>query len=301
MTSKLDADSFHVRLQEALSIRHPAPTPPTLPTPERLAHASKSLGTGDSRLSGLGTEKTLSHLLQDIVPGLSGQVGPRYYGFVTGGVHPAAAAADAVVTAVDQNVQVHLPDATVATELEAVTLDMLADLLGLKDTTEREGGRRLFSGRTFTTGATASNVLGLACGRESIIAQRLPKGSPSVGELGLLNACAEAGVKRIQVLTSAGHSSLSKAASIVGIGRANVREMPCDKDRPWLLDLRAVEAELKAGKENGTAFIIAISLGEVNTGRYAVDEWREIKHLSELSKLYGSWFHVDGGTYSAQI
>jgi glutamate/tyrosine decarboxylase-like PLP-dependent enzyme len=261
-----------------------------------LAHASASLGLSASSLSQpLGTDGAIKHLLDDIVPALSGQSGPRYFGFVTGGVHPAATAADNIVTATDQNVQVHLPDATIATELEAVTLDMLADLLGLKDDVERAGGRRLFEGRTFTTGATASNVLGLACGRESVVARRLPDGSPSVGELGLLGACAAAGIRKIQVLTSAGHSSLSKAASIVGIGRASVVEMPCSKTKPWLLDLEAVEAELKAGSENGTATIIAISLGEVNTGRYAVDEWTEVKELSALSKKYGSWFHVDGG------
>lgn len=301
MSSRFDPQSFHADLEKAMDVHHPSPVPPTLPTPECLARASASMGPSDTRLAGLGTEQTLTHLLQDIVPALSGQTGPRYYGFVTGGVHPAAAAADAIVTAVDQNVQVHLPDATIATELEAVALDMLADLLDLTDATELHGGRRLFAGRTFTTGATASNVLGLACGRESVIAQRLPQGSASVGELGLLDACTQAGVKRVQILTSAGHSSLSKAASIVGIGRANVKEMPTERERPWLLDIKGVEAELKAGRENGVASIIAISLGEVNTGRYAVEGREMMELLSELAKTYKSWLHVDGGTFRTLI
>ena len=293
-------ESFHSRLQNALDKHHPAPTPPTIPTKETLARTSSLLHRATAN-GGHGTEDTISHLLDDIVPGLSGQAGPRYFGFVTGGVHPAAAAADAIVSALDQNVQVHLPDASISTELEAVALDTLADYLGSKDEEELSGGRSLFSGRTFTTGATASNILGLACGRESVISQRLPAGSPSVGELGVLEACVRAGVKGFRVLTSAGHSSLSKAASVVGIGRAQVKELPRSKDTPWLLDLEAVETELRAGEEDGTACIIAVSLGEVNTGRYALETSEDMQKLRDLSVRYKSWVHVDGGLYTYHI
>lgn len=288
--------SFHSRLQDSLDRHHPAPTPPTVPTKETLAKASALLhkAAGDR---GHGIEDTISHLLQDVVPALSGQAGPRYYGFVTGGVHPAAAAADAIVTALDQNVQVHLPDASIATELEATALDTLAQYLGLKDKQEQNGGRMLFSGRTLTTGATASNILGLACGRESVLSQRLPAGSPSVAVLGFVEACFRAGIKGIRVLTSCGHSSLSKAASVVGIGRAHVKELPRSKTAPWLLDLEAIEAELSAGEEEGIVCIIVISLGEVNTGRYALRTSDEMQKLRDLSVQYKSWIHVDGGLF----
>lgn len=290
--------SFHSRLHDALNRHHPAPTPPTVPTKESLAKASSSLHRPTDH-RGHGTADTISHLLDDIVPALSGQAGPRYYGFVTGGVHPAAAAADAIVTALDQNVQVHLPDASIATELEAAALDTLAGYLGLKDEQELAGGRRLFAGRTFTTGATASNILGLAYARESVVSQRLPAGSPSVAELGLIDACSTAGVKGIRVLTSAGHSSLSKAASVVGIGRSQVKELPRSRSTPWLLDLAATEAELRAAEEDGIACVIAVSLGEVNTGRYALGTRGEMQKLRALRVRYKSSVHVDGGTFTS--
>lgn len=296
LNSRVKMQSFHSSLQDVLDRHHPAPTPPTVPTKESLARASARLhrAAGDE---GHGTEDTISHLLEDVIPGLSGQASPRYFGFVTGGVHPAAAAADAIVTALDQNVAVHLPDASIATELEAAALDTLAQYLGLKDERELSGGRKLFSGRTFTTGATGSNVLGLACGRESVLSQRLPAGSPSVAELGVLEACFKAGIKGIRVLTSCGHSSLSKAASIVGIGRAQVKELPRSKTTPWLLDLEAAEAELRAGEEEGIACIISVSLGEVNTGRYALGASDDVQKLRDLSVRYKSWIHVDGGLF----
>ncbi|WYZ41499.1 hypothetical protein EsH8_V_000394 [Colletotrichum jinshuiense] len=276
---------FHARLRAALPDGDEAPT---LPSVAALAHASGSLPrpSREGYLSPLGTEATLSHILDDVVPGLNGQArSGRYYGFVTGGSLPVAEAADNIVSALDQNVQVHLPSQTVATELESVALRMLADLLGLEP---GEGEQeRVWPGATFTTGATASNILGLACGREAVVEKR----GGRVGETGLLGACLAAGVKEIQVLTSMGHSSLSKAASVVGLGRAGVKELPLSRDEPWRLDLAAVERELA---REGVASIIAVSAGEVNTGRFATGGLEEMRRLRELADRFGAWIHVDG-------
>ncbi|KAK2000246.1 pyridoxal-dependent decarboxylase, partial [Colletotrichum falcatum] len=276
---------LHARLRAALPEGDGAPT---LPPATALANASASLPRPgeEGYLSPLGAEATLSHIVDDVVPGLNGQArSGRYYGFVTGGSLPVAEAADNIVSALDQNVQVHLPSQTVATELESVALRMLADVLGL------EGGEgraeEVWKGRTFTTGATASNVLGLACGREAVVEKRGGK----AGEEGLLSACLAAGVKEIQVLTSMGHSSLSKAASVVGLGRASVKELPASADEPWKLDLGAVEKHL--GRQ-GVASIIAVSAGEVNTGRFATGGFDEMKRLRELADRFGAWIHVDG-------
>lgn len=191
--------------------------------------------------------------------------------------------ADNVVSRMDQNCQVHLPTQTVATGVEDAALTMLAAVLRLG-----EG----WGGRIFTTGATASNVLGLACGREAVLQKRL-KGDESVGELGLLAACQEAGIKDVQVLTSGGHSSLSKSASVVGLGRRSVKELPFSDDEPWRLDLDAVETALQ---RPGCASIVAVSAGEVNTGRFALTDVEEWRRLRELADRYGAWIHVDGGT-----
>lgn len=274
--------------------RHqPLPSaPPTLPAPAAIRAAERSLPDPSSAgyLGGAPSSVVAAHIARDIVPALTGQnASARYFGFITGGTLPLAAWADNVVSALDQNVQVHLPTQTVATAVEHAALEMLARALRL------DAAEHGWPGRTFTTGATASNVLGLACGREHVLNRRLPDGV-TVGDVGLLAAAAKTGVTEIQVLTSMGHSSLSKAASVVGLGRLSVKELRLSEDEPWRFDIDAAETAMQ---RPGVATILGISAGEVNTGRYAlqgVDEWTRVRALADK---YGAWLHVDGGMLDA--
>lgn len=288
-----DHDRFlrdaYQRIRSIVAVSTSSGTPAqVLPRQTQLSAARASLPrcATSNYLVRQGDHATLDHLLNDIAPALNGQnTSGRYYGFVTGSTLPIAEVADNLVTAYDQNVQVHLPTQTIATEVEDAALKMLIALLDLGNASEWEG-------RTLTTGATASNILGLACGREAAIQAKLPK-SPeySVGELGLLAACAQAGIRDVQVLTSMGHSSLYKAASIVGLGRYSVKELPHNAEEPWRLDIHAVEKELQ---REGVASIIVLSAGEVNTGCFATTGIEDMRRLRDLANRYGSWIHVDG-------
>ncbi|KAF4507920.1 hypothetical protein G6O67_004367 [Ophiocordyceps sinensis] len=288
----LDAKTAESRLRHR---RGPQRTDaPTLPVPSAIQAAESSLAARrppHRDLDGSSDADVVSHILGDIVPALTGQaLSSRYYGFVTGGVLPIAEWADNVVSRLDQNVQVHLPAQCVATSVEHVALDMLAGLLRLNG----HGQARAWKGKTMTTGATASNILGLACGREAILAKRLGPGpgpDHCVGQVGLLAACLAAGVSEMQVLTSAGHSSVYKAASVVGIGRRHVKELPRSPEHPWRLDLDAVERELQ---RPGVVSIVAVSVGDVNTGGFALDGVDEWTRLRALADEHGAWVHVDG-------
>ncbi|EGR47710.1 glutamate decarboxylase [Trichoderma reesei QM6a] len=279
MSDLFDINAQALRLQQR---NHSPQKSHTLP-PLALIHAASAAlpkSSDPGFLSGQPAADVARHITEHIVPALCGQSqSSRYFGFVTGGVLPLAEWADNVVSRMDQNVQVHLPEQSVSTIVENSALEMLIGLLRLESSQ--------WQGRTFTTGATASNVLGLACGREAVLAKR----GASAGEQGLLGACVKAGVSEIQVLTSGGHSSLSKAASVVGLGRASVKELPRSAAQPWKLDLDAVEKELS---RPGTASIIAVSMGEVNTGGYALDDVDEWKRLRELADRHGAWIHADG-------
>ncbi|KAK0107244.1 hypothetical protein ONS95_003945 [Cadophora gregata] len=258
----------------------------TLPSLSNLKKAEDSLPSSLPG-TGLGEELTEAHLLTDLTPGFNGpKTSSNYYGFVTGGVFPIAEVADNIVTAFDQNVQVHLSDQSVATAVEDRALSLLVELLNLGDG---------WNGKTFTTGATGANILGLACGRAAVVdaCLKVVGESGGVGENGLLGACLKAGIKEIQVLTTMGHSSLYKAASVVGIGRASVRDIATSKDEPWKLDIDALERKLNGAKE-GVVSIVALSMGEVNSGRFATDGLETMKRVREVCNRYGAWLHVDG-------
>lgn len=256
--------------------------PDVLPPVEAIANArSKLLSTTPS--NGIGFEEAKRHLNEDIVPGLNG--GSRtanYYGFVIGGATPAAAFADNLVTHWDQNVHVHLPQETIATDVEDSALRLVCDLLKLDP--------EQWPHRTFTTGATASNLVGLACGREHVIQEAARRRGQKVAtsEDGLLEAVRAAGLDRIQILTTVAHSSLRKAASIVGLGRNSVQDV-AREDAPHKFDLAKLESLLATPY---VASIVAISCAEVNTGLFATDKSDAIK-IRELCNKYGAWIHVD--------
>ena len=149
----------------------------------------------------------------------------------------------------------------------------------------------------FSTGATASNVLGLACGREYIINERIKSrlgsdSAESVGSLGLLKACRVAGVEEVDIFTTMAHSSLFKASSIVGLGRASIIDVARSKGE-ITFDLQKLEQRLKMGLHS-RASIVVISCGEVNTGLFATHSLEDVQALRRLCDTYGAWLHADG-------
>lgn len=262
------------------------PAPDVLPPEESVTRAREKLQQHLPE-SGLGLEETTKHLQEAIIPGLNASSrSPNYYGFVTGGSTPAASLADNIVTAYDQNVGVHLPKETVATNLEDRALVLLCELLKLDPAQ--------WPHRTFTTGATASNMLGVACGREYVIAEASAVRSDatnSVGELGIYEAMHRAGIDKIQILTSVPHSSLSKAAGILGLGRASIRSIGLE-GASHKIDIAQLKKLLE---QPGTASVVAISASEVNTGAFATSSLQEMLEIRKLCDMYGAWIHVDGG------
>ena len=239
---------------------------------------------------GLGIEATTEHLLHDVAPALNASsLTANYYGFVTGGITPAARVAESLVSTYDQNAALHLPDQTIASNVEDRALRLLMDLLHFNQDE--------WSG-VFSTGATASNVLGLACGREHIVNQRIkeilgPDSQESVGSSGLLQACRVAGVEDIHIYATMAHSSLYKASSLLGLGRSCVKDISKSKSIPGF-DLALLKEKLASNHDRNVS-IVVVSCGEVNTGLFSTYGDNDLRTLRKLCDKYGAWLHVDGG------
>jgi len=128
---------------------------------------------------------------------------------------------------------------------------------------------------TITTGATAGNILGIACAREEVIYKLLGKRPSLTGE------------GRVRVLCAGAHSSISKACSILGVGRDNIRSPSCS-EHAASFSITCLEKELKSKRENFGSIVIA-TFGEVNTGGFT----RDIEQVSVLCERYNAWLHID--------
>lgn len=230
----------------------------------------------DIPTKGLGLNGTFDFLSNSVLPGLNNQSTENFLGFVVGGVTPAALVGDFLTTLYDQNVMRY--GDSVATNIEDSALDLVLDLIELD--------RSQWPGRLVTSGATASNILGLAVGREYVIQKAAKTKDCLTSELGIHKAMTVAGLDDLQVLHCMSHSSISKACSILGIGVKSAIPVS-DPSEPWSFNLELLEKKLATPR---VASIVVVSFGEVNTGRYT----RSIGKVRELCTKYNAWLHIDG-------
>lgn len=221
--------------------------------------------------AGQGFRAALTDFQSRWAPGFSGSAGPRYLGFVTGGATPAALAGDWLTSTFDQNPTSALDSS--APDLERETLSWLRELFGLS--AAHEG--------TFVTGATMSNMVGLAIAREWVGEQR----GVQVSEQGL------AALGPVRVFSGAAHSSVYKSLSMLGMGRAAMTALPLLPGRE-AVDVQALEAALRACE--GEAVIVVANIGTVNT----VD-FDDLAAIGALKARYPFWLHADGafGSFAA--
>lgn len=230
-----------------------------------VAPAAIAVPAGGLPEHGHAPEDAIAAFLDFAEPGIARSAGPSYFGFVTGGVVPAALAGDWMTSVIDQNGAMSvISPASGATE--ELVMRWMVDLLALPPTW----------GGVITSGATMSNFLALASGRQHV-GQKLGF-NPT--EDGL------SGNPPIRVVTSTEvHSSTVKALGALGLGRSTVTRLPSVGGS---LDVQALETWLR---EHPEPCIIISNASEVNTGQF--DDLVGIARLrNELSP--DSWIHVDG-------
>ncbi len=231
---------------------------------ERPANHARPLGPLTSLPErGYGASAALTALLETYGEAMTGSAGPRYFGFVTGGSTAAALAGDWLTSAFDQNAS----DSTsvAAAHLEASAVAMLRDLLRLPSA---------FEGR-FVSGATMSNVVGLAIGRQWW-GRKL---GVDVAEQGTCN------LPPMVVLSGSPHSCIYKGLSMIGAGRASLRRVATLQDRE-AVDVAALRDALRA--QSGRPCLVVANAGVVNT----VD-FDDIAAIAGLRREFPFYLHVD--------
>ncbi len=224
--------------------------------PEVTGERSAALFGGSAPEEGLGLEAL--DALADVLA-YSRPPSPRFFGYVLGSGEPVAAAADLLVSVLNQN-GTAWRSGPAAITIERTVVNWIATAIGCKG----------FSG-SLTGGGSSANTRALAMAREA-----MAPANESGAQPGVVYASSEV------------HMSIPKAMSLIGLGRNNLRLIPVDSN--FQMDIpelrKAVDEDSRAGKK-----VIAIvgNGGTTNTG--AIDDLAAIAQVAHENHL---WFHVDG-------
>ena len=155
-----------------------------------------------------------------------------------------------------------------ATELEEVVLDWLRQWMGLPES---------FSGIIYDT-ASISSLAGIAAAREAALPTVREKGFS--GKELLIPLCLYA--------SEHAHSSIDKAAIILGLGLDSIRKIGVDSEfrlKPKELEA-SIQKDLSAGR---MPFCVVATAGTTSTT--SVDP---IAEMAAICRRYDLWLHVDG-------
>ena len=220
---------------------------------------ARALGGGLPK-TGMPAPEILTRLDEIGGQGVVASAGPRYFGFVTGGVLPASLAVNWLAAAWDQNAfsEVGSP---VGAAVEQVAMRWVLEVLDLP----------VDAGTAFVTGATMANFTALAAARRTVLLAH--------GHDADRNGLGEAPAITVVVGEQA-HATLFKALGLLGLGRDRVVRVPADAEGRMRADsLPDIE---------GPA-IVCTQAGNVNSGAFD-----PVGAICDAVRAGDVWVHVDG-------
>ena len=215
----------------------------------------------------------LQQLAINADPGIVATVGPRYFGFVTGGAVPVTVAADWLASAWDQNGALYVMSPAAAV-MEDIVAGWLLEILSLPRT----------ASVGFVTGCHMANFTCLAAARHEV----LRRAGWNVEAQGLQRA------PRVRVIAGGEvHISAVGALRYLGFGTEEIEIIPADGQGRMRAD--ALDAALATG---GQPTIVCAQAGNVSTGASA-----PIAAIVASAHARGAWVHVDGafGLWAAAV
>jgi glutamate/tyrosine decarboxylase-like PLP-dependent enzyme len=181
---------------------------------------------------------------------------PRFFAYIPGSGTWPAALADLIASACNIDTS-FWREATGLSQLELTVLDWFKEWIGYP--AQASG--------VLVSGGSAANMTALACAREALL-------GPMSDRV-------------VAYVSDQAHSSMARAARILGFRPQQVRVLPADRHlrmRPASL-VAAMDADVRSGLQ---PLFVGAAAGSTNTG--AVDPLPE---LAGICRERGVWFHVD--------
>ena len=201
-------------------------------------------------------DRILEQIERDVLPFAGHHDHPRFFAFIPSCPTWPSVLGDLLASGSNVFAGTWLQSAG-ASEIELVVLDWFKSWIGFP----REASGLLLSG------GSAANLSALACARQARL------GGESDG---------------VVYLSAEGHSSVLRAARVLGFGAEHLRILPIDERRR--LRAETVAAAIDEDEALGRRpFALVASGGTTNTG--AVDPLGE---LADVCRSRGLWLHVDG-------
>ncbi len=213
---------------------------------------------------GRDPHEVIDALVDAAEPGLMGNTGSNFFGWVMGASSPVGMAADLLTTIWGQNAAIYQTSPAAAIAEETVA-QWLLDILDLP----RE------SSVGFTTGATMASFIGLAAARSEVLRRR----GWDVETDGLI------GAPTVHVFIGAeAHTSVLCALRQLGFGERNLIRIPADAQGRMQASLLEAALSRTVG-----AKIIVAQAGHINSGAFD-----PLERIGELAREHDAWLHVDG-------
>jgi aromatic-L-amino-acid decarboxylase len=213
---------------------------------------------------GQGAGAVYEDFRRTVFPHGMGNVHPRFWGWVIGTGTPLGALADMLGATMNPNIG---GGDQGANYVELQVLTWLKEMLGYPAA----------ASGLLVSGGSMANLVGLAVARNA-------KADVDIAQEGV----AAAGRSMTLYASAETHNSVRKSASLLGLGRAALRDIPVNG--AYQIDLaalrRAIDEDRKAGRH---PFCVVGNAGTVNTG--AIDD---LSAIAEICATENLWFHVDG-------
>jgi aromatic-L-amino-acid/L-tryptophan decarboxylase len=215
-------------------------------------------------LQGQGLEKTYHDFRQLVLPYATGNVHPRFWGWVHGTGLATGIVSEMMGAAMNSNCGGRDHGALY---VERRVIDWFRQIVGYPES----------ASGVLVSGTSMANVIGLAVARNA-----------HIGVSARAQGVAAASKKLITYASSEAHSSIAKALELLGLGNTSLHEVPVNAK--FSIDINALQKAIREDRLAGLQpFCVVGSAGTVNTG--GIDD---LAALSDICGTENLWFHVDG-------